>query len=208
MIAQSPDWLYKNIEMTGCIIKLLFTCRYLTCSVMSYILMLSILHFSFLLLLSADGSHNLSAANSPRWWVHNISKFLILPDGNPWKFIRDNDKCCNVYVAANHKNGIFLDQVCDGYGWLQFMYEFRQNRSKTVYMSFLAFARHTASRCLYFNTNIIPPVPTGGSIWVVLFDFFFLGPLLQHSHWADHFLRAQVRESLFYITLQIWPEPS
>ncbi len=50
------------------------------------------------------------------------------------------------------------------------------------------------------NTDTIPPIP--------LFGFCFPGPLLQHSHWAGHLLRGQIRESLFYITLQIWPEPS
>ncbi len=64
-------------------------------------------------------------------------------------------------VAANRKNDINLNWVCDGYGWLRFLCKFRQNPLKTIYTSILAFVRHTASRCLYVRVNM------GCALWLL-----------------------------------------
>ncbi len=104
----------------------------------------------------------------------------------------DMNKESGLNPAAANRNDTILDRVCDGCGCLHFVVVISglcQIHCKQVPV----FSRH---------------FPTCGSIRVVLFGFFFLGPLLQHSHWAGHLLMGQIRESLFYITLQIWPESS
>ncbi len=110
----------------------------------------------------------------------------------------------------------YFDRVCDGYDWQHFVWTFGQNPQEIVYTSFLAFARHTVSRCLKFRANVgignlfpatfstanqlfthvyFLPVPTYEVKWVVLFGFSFLGPLLQRSLWTDHPLWGQIWES-------------
>ncbi len=126
-------------------------------------------------------------------------------------------------VAANRKNDMFLDQVCDGCDrhalcvrvWIESFTDHLniisglcQTHCKQVPEFSRHFYNYMYRQVFCFNTHKFAPVPTCGSLWVVFFGLFFLGPLLQCSHWTGHLLRGQIRESLFYIMLQIWPEPS
>ena len=74
---------------------------------------------------------------------------------------------------------------------------------------FLAFVRHTVSRCLSFRAILWfppPPVPTYKvKNGLYIFGYCFPGPLLQCSLWTDDLLRGQIRDTCLYTKLRIWP---
>ena len=77
-------------------------------------------------------------------WIGSKKQMGFCWHHPPWSMLRLIMKMTHV-----------LRSGCDGYNWLYVLCEFRQNPLKVVYTSFWPFARHTASRCLYFRAILI-----------------------------------------------------